>query len=116
MSLIITSEPNRRGGGEQASHNSKEMVGQTFLIPLRRCSYCESIAVLLVGAGDASAGGIARGTAHGSGGSDNVGYCGKTGGGGKSVYPTGVMPRKSRGVNFGRRGDFAISANQNPKL
>ena len=69
MSLIITSEPNRRGGGEQASHNSKEMVGQTFLIPLRRCSYCESIAVLLVGAGDASAGGIARGTAHGSGGS-----------------------------------------------
>jgi hypothetical protein len=72
MSLIITSEPNRRGRGEQASHNSIEMIGQTFLIPLRRCSYCESIAVLLVGAGDASAGGIARGTAHGSGGSDNA--------------------------------------------
>ena len=68
MSLIITSEPNRRGGGEQASHNSIEMIGQTFLIPLRRYSYCESIAVLLVGAGDASAGGSARGTAHGSGG------------------------------------------------
>lgn len=66
MSLIITSEPNRRGGGEQASHNSIEMIGQTFLIPLRRYSYCESIAVLLVGAGDASAGGIARGTAHGN--------------------------------------------------
>jgi hypothetical protein len=72
MSLIITSEPNRRGRGEQASHNSIEMIGQTFLIPLRRYSYCESIAVLLVGAGDASAGGIALGTAHGNGGSDNV--------------------------------------------